>query len=82
MCPLCFPVVYGALGTQGSEATLSGELTGVTGGPASGEGLQDSLHDDDELEVDGELSGGDSENFSLYGTDKQNKLFSPQADAD
>lgn len=64
-CLLCF-VVCSTIGTQGSEATFSSELAGVTGGPASGEGLQSLLSDDDELEVDGELSGGDNENFSLY----------------
>ncbi|XP_073321698.1 uncharacterized protein areg [Pagrus major] len=62
-CLLCF-VVCGALGTQGSGTVLSSELAGVTGGPASGEGLQ--LSDDDELEVDEELSGGDNENFNLH----------------
>ncbi|XP_036952755.1 proheparin-binding EGF-like growth factor [Acanthopagrus latus] len=62
-CLLCF-VVCGALSTQGSGTSLSSELAGVTGGPASGEGLQ--LSDDDELEVDEELSGGDNDNFSLY----------------
>lgn len=70
-CPLGFTVVCGALGTQGSGTALSSELAGVTGGPASGEGLQ--LSDDDELEVDEELSGGDNENFSLHG--RTNKLF-------
>ncbi|KAM9360611.1 uncharacterized protein areg [Symphorus nematophorus] len=64
-CLLCF-VVCGAPGTQGSEATLSSELVVVTGGPASGEGLQSSLSDDDELEIDEDLSGGDNENFSLH----------------
>ncbi|TKS78391.1 EGF-like growth factor Heparin-binding [Collichthys lucidus] len=53
-----------ALGTQGSEATFSGELVGVTGGPASGEGLQTLFGDDDELEIDEEVSGGDNQNFS------------------
>lgn len=62
-CLLCF-VICGVPGTRGSEATLSGELTGVSGDPASGEGLQSLLADDDELEVDEELSGGD--NFSLH----------------
>ncbi|GAA6226466.1 proheparin-binding EGF-like growth factor [Lates japonicus] len=65
-CLLCF-VVCSALGAQGSEATHSGELVVVTGGPASGEGLQGSLSDDDELETDEEVSGGDNENFSLHG---------------
>lgn len=63
-CLLCF-VVYSAVGTQGSEATFSGELAEVTGGPASGEGLRRSLSDDDELEGDEELSGGDNEISSL-----------------
>ncbi|XP_029296257.1 proheparin-binding EGF-like growth factor [Cottoperca gobio] len=63
-CLLCF-VVSGALGAQGSEATFSIELARVTGGPASGEGLQISQGDDDELELDEEVSGGDSENVSL-----------------
>jgi len=40
----------------------------VTGGPASGEVLQTSLADDDELEVDEEVSGGDNDHFSLLGT--------------
>lgn len=62
-----FTVVSGSLGTQGSEATFSGELAAVTGGPASGEGLQVTLSDDDELEVEEEVSGGDNENFSLHG---------------
>ncbi|TKS78375.1 EGF-like growth factor Heparin-binding [Collichthys lucidus] len=57
-------VVCSALGTQGSEATFSGELVGVTGGPASGEGLQTLFGDDDELEIDEEVSGGDNQNFS------------------
>ncbi|CAJ1069241.1 proheparin-binding EGF-like growth factor [Xyrichtys novacula] len=64
-CLLCF-VVYRALGAQGSEATLTTALTGVTGGTASGEGLPSSMNYEDELEIDGELSGGDNENFSSY----------------
>ncbi|KAK5932209.1 hypothetical protein CgunFtcFv8_003932 [Champsocephalus gunnari] len=51
-CLFCF--VSGALSAQGSEATFSGELSGVTTGPASGEGLQSLLSDDDKLEVDEE----------------------------
>ncbi|KAK5909600.1 hypothetical protein CesoFtcFv8_003514 [Champsocephalus esox] len=51
-CLFCF--VSGALSAQGSEATFSGELSGVTTGPASGEGLQSLLSDDDMLEVDEE----------------------------
>ncbi|XP_008286355.1 amphiregulin [Stegastes partitus] len=64
-CLLCF-VVCSALGAQASEATNSTELAGVTGGPASGEGLPSSRGDDDELELDDELSGGDNEHFSLH----------------
>ncbi|KAL6113869.1 uncharacterized protein ACO6RY_04763 [Pungitius sinensis] len=63
-CLLCF-VVSGLIGAQGSEATFSGEVTRVTGSPASGEGLQNPLGDDDELEVDENISGGDNEEFSL-----------------
>ncbi|KAF3695536.1 Amphiregulin [Channa argus] len=59
-CLLCL-VVCSALGTQGSEARFSSEVDRVTGGPASGEGLQLSQNYDDELEIDEELSGGDSE---------------------
>ncbi len=75
MCPVGFTVVCSAVGTQGSEATFSVELAGVTGGPASGEGLQRSLSDDDELEIDEELSGGDNENFSLHGTKNKTNSF-------
>ncbi|XP_070689730.1 amphiregulin [Pempheris klunzingeri] len=64
-CLLCF-VVCSALGAQGSEATFSSGLAGATGGPASGGGLQISHSDNDELETDGELSGGDNENFNLH----------------
>ncbi|XP_037632915.1 proheparin-binding EGF-like growth factor [Sebastes umbrosus] len=63
-CLLCF-VISGAVGALGSEATFSGELAGVTGGPASGEGLLSLLGDDDELEVDEDVSGADNGNFSL-----------------
>lgn len=65
--PVALTVVCSALGAQGSEATHSSELVVVTGGPASGEGLQGSLSDDDELETDEEVSGRDNENFSLHG---------------
>lgn len=44
-------VVCSALGVGGTEVTFSTELSGVTGGPFSGEGLQSSLNDDDELEL-------------------------------
>ncbi|KAM8887464.1 uncharacterized protein areg [Spinachia spinachia] len=62
-CLLCF-VVSGTIGAQGSEATFSGEVIRVTGGPASGEGLQNLLGDDDELKVDEDVSGGDNEELS------------------
>ncbi|XP_068167982.1 proheparin-binding EGF-like growth factor isoform X2 [Antennarius striatus] len=63
-CLLCF--VCGTFGTQGSEASFPSELAGVTRSPTSGEGLQGSLSDDDELETEEELSGGDTKNFSLH----------------
>ncbi|KAK7934392.1 hypothetical protein WMY93_005288 [Mugilogobius chulae] len=47
---LFFYVVCSAIGVWGSEVTYSTELSGVTGGPASGEGLHSSLNDD-ELEL-------------------------------
>ncbi|XP_034092276.1 amphiregulin isoform X2 [Gymnodraco acuticeps] len=56
-CLFCF--VSGALGAQGSGATFSDELSGVTTGSASGEGLQSLLSNDDELEVD-------EENVSIF----------------
>ncbi|XP_019954720.1 proheparin-binding EGF-like growth factor [Paralichthys olivaceus] len=61
-CLLC-SVVCSA---QGSETTHSGTLAGVIRGPGSGEGLQSSQGDDDEPEIDDDLSGGDNENFNLY----------------
>ena len=73
--PLGSSVVCGAPGTQGSEATLSGDLVVVTGGPASGEGLQSLLSDDGELEVDEDLLGGDNENFGLHGTTNTDIFF-------
>lgn len=63
-----FSIVCSDLGAQGSEATFSSELNVVTGGPASGEGHQSLLSDDDELETDEELSGGANENVNLLGT--------------
>lgn len=75
MCPV-FTVVCSGLGAQGSDATFSRELGGVTGGPASGEGLQALLSGDDELDIDEELSGGDNENVSLHGMTTKSKLFS------
>ncbi|XP_028313460.1 amphiregulin [Gouania willdenowi] len=63
---LCF-VVCSAAGAQKAEATGSSVTTNaVTAGPASGDGLQGSMSDDDEQGVDEEPSGGDHENFSLY----------------
>lgn len=72
MCPVGFTVVSGA---QGSEATFPSELAGVTGGLASGEGLQSLLSDDDELEADEEVSGANNENFSLVGTTTKTNSF-------
>ncbi|KAF0034133.1 hypothetical protein F2P81_014199 [Scophthalmus maximus] len=58
-------VVCSALSAQGSDATHSSGLAGVTGGPASGEGaLGTLLSDDDQLDED--PSGGGSENFRLH----------------
>ncbi|CAK6950805.1 amphiregulin [Scomber scombrus] len=64
-CLLCF-VVCSIVGAQGSEITFSSELSGVTGGPSSGEGLQTTLSDDDELEADEELSGIANENVGHH----------------
>lgn len=71
-CFFGFTVVCGALG---SDATYSSELARVTGGPASGDGLKISLREDDELETDEELSGGDHETFSLHGMKTEFFLF-------
>lgn len=52
-----FTVVCSALGTQGSEAKVSSEPSGVTRAPvgsASTEGLQSSQGGDEELEIDEE----------------------------
>ncbi|XP_076006117.1 uncharacterized protein areg [Genypterus blacodes] len=56
-CLLCF-VLCNAVGAQRSDATFSIGLSGATGGPASGEGLLGSLSDDDETELDEDLSKG------------------------
>lgn len=74
-CLVGFTVVCSAVGTQGSDTTFSSELARVTGGPASGEGLQRSQSDDDDLEIDEELSGGDNENFSLGTANKTNPFL-------
>lgn len=71
VCPVGFTVVCSALGTQGSEAIFSSELVGVTGGPASGEGLQNSLSYDDEIDED--VSGGD--HFNPHGKTTKKPLF-------
>lgn len=65
----CTPsVFYSTVSTERFETTYSTELTKATGGPASGEGLQSLLGDDDELEADEELSGLDNEGFIPFGT--------------
>ncbi|KAM3867627.1 uncharacterized protein areg [Diretmus argenteus] len=60
------PVVCCAIGALGSEVTFSSGLGRVTGDPASGEELQSSLSDDDELEVGEDLSGGDGAGYALH----------------
>lgn len=67
-------VVCSALDAHGSEDTYSSDLARVTGGPASGEGLVSSLIDDDELEVNRELSGGEREHFILHGMKTMNTI--------
>lgn len=64
---LVFAVICSAQSAQEFEATHSGELAGVTRGPALGEDLQGSLTGDDELELDDQLSGGDNGNTILPG---------------
>ncbi|XP_034026668.1 amphiregulin [Thalassophryne amazonica] len=61
-CLLCFVVCS----TQGSEASLSVELSTVTGGPASDEALEILSNNDDELDVDEELSGGSNTTSTLH----------------
>ncbi|KAM4615890.1 uncharacterized protein areg isoform 2-T2 [Polymixia lowei] len=63
-CLLCF--VCSALGALGSVVTFSTGLSHVTGGPASGEGLQNSLSEDEELEVDEDLSGGSDGSYTPH----------------
>ncbi|XP_072242935.1 uncharacterized protein areg [Leuresthes tenuis] len=73
ICLLCI-VVCSARGAEGSEARYLRELAEVTRGPASGEGLQSLLTDDDELNVDEELSGGDNDNIIIHVTElRENK---------
>lgn len=62
-----FLVVCSALSAQGSAAAQSGDQAGVTTGLASGEGLQSLHNDDDELETEEMISGGDDENVSFHG---------------
>ncbi|KAM6930696.1 uncharacterized protein areg [Xenentodon cancila] len=69
ICLLCIAVCR-AQGAQEIEATYFGELTGVSRGPASGDGLQGLLTEDEQLEVDDELSGGDNENLIPPGFDR------------
>ncbi|XP_026198939.1 amphiregulin [Anabas testudineus] len=69
-CLLCL-VICSAIGTQGSEAIVSSELAGVTGGPASGEGLHSALNYDEE--IDEEVSGGDHENFHSHESNKDER---------
>ncbi|XP_029916387.1 amphiregulin [Myripristis murdjan] len=74
-CLLCF-VVCSALGALGSEATHSSSgLSHVTGGPASGEGLQSSLSDDDddELEVEEDLSASHTPHDGHVSRDERRK---------
>eukprot|EP00063_Salmo_salar_P053326 XP_014028161.1 PREDICTED: uncharacterized protein LOC106585936 isoform X2 [Salmo salar] len=53
-------LVFSALGVLGSSVTFSAGLSHVTGALASGEGeeLQSSLGDEEELELEEDLSGG------------------------
>ncbi|KAF6739302.1 Proheparin-binding EGF-like growth factor [Oryzias melastigma] len=71
ICLLCI-VVCSTQGAPGSEATQASGLAAVTGGPASEEGL---LVEDDEHELDEELSGGHHENVIILGvnTDKDDR---------
>ncbi|XP_029999991.1 amphiregulin [Sphaeramia orbicularis] len=64
-CLLCF-VVCAAVSAEGSEVTYSTELSGVTGGPSSGEGLQSSLSDDDEVEEHEDVSAGANQNHVFH----------------
>ena len=72
-CRVGFAVVCSAQGAEGSEARYLSELAEVTRGPASGEGLQSLLTDDDELDVDEELSGGDNDNIIIHGMKTKDK---------
>ncbi|XP_072289217.1 uncharacterized protein areg [Eucyclogobius newberryi] len=69
-------VVCSALGVWGSEVTFSTELSGVTGGPASGEGLHTSLNDDEDLELmelDEEHSGAAHTHVSNIHNDERKR---------
>ncbi|XP_047446985.1 proheparin-binding EGF-like growth factor [Mugil cephalus] len=73
-CLLCS--VFSTPLARGSDATYSTELAGVTGGPASGEGLHNTLSDDEERDTNEEVSGGDNEHFShtmLHASKDDNK---------
>uniref|UniRef100_A0A8C7WXR9 Amphiregulin n=1 Tax=Oryzias sinensis TaxID=183150 RepID=A0A8C7WXR9_9TELE len=63
ICLLCI-VVCSTQGAPESEVTQASGLAAVTGGPASEEGL---LVEDDEHELDEELSGGHHENVIILG---------------
>uniref|UniRef100_A0A4W5L355 Amphiregulin n=1 Tax=Hucho hucho TaxID=62062 RepID=A0A4W5L355_9TELE len=51
-------LVFSALDVLGSAVTFSAGLSNVTGALASGEELQSSLGDEEELELEEDLSGG------------------------
>lgn len=55
----CFlDLVCSTLGTLGSGVTFSTQLSHVIGGPVKGEALQSSLHEDYDLDVEEDHSGG------------------------
>ncbi|XP_056138926.1 proheparin-binding EGF-like growth factor [Lampris incognitus] len=57
--------VCSALGSLGSEVTFSPGLSRVSGGPASGGGLlQTSLSEDEELELEEDLSGSEESSYA------------------
>ncbi|XP_036792374.1 proheparin-binding EGF-like growth factor [Oncorhynchus mykiss] len=68
-------LVVSALGVLGSAVTLSAELSHVTDAPAlgEGEGLQSSLGDEDEEELDEDMSGGTPTDGSPKATVRHSK---------
>lgn len=60
-------VVCSALGVLGSAVTFSSGLSRVPGVTYSGEGLQSSLGEDEELELDEDLPGGEVLDNSPHG---------------